>query len=77
MDLTSHRILMSCHVVFDETTSLFDISVSHKGGVFFQWEATFPSTAPVVTSSVSRSDPRLSLPEVLIGVECVCVRSYG
>ena len=33
------------------------------------------SEAPVVTSSISRPDCRLSLSEVLIGVGCACVRS--
>ena len=43
----------------------FDASVSHLRRNILQWEATFLSTAR----------RRLGLSEVLIGVECTCVRS--
>ena len=46
----------------------FNTLVSHKFGIFFQWEATFPSTVKIKTH-------RLTLSEVLIGVGGACVRS--
>jgi hypothetical protein len=32
----------------------FDICVSHKGGIFIQWEATFPSTAKRLYAHATR-----------------------
>jgi hypothetical protein len=54
---------------------IFDICVSHKGEIFFQWEATFPSIARRLWWLLQFEDPirRLSLKEVLIGVGCACV----
>ena len=44
----------------------FNTLVSHKFGIFFQWEATFPSTVKIKTH-------RLTLSEVLIGVGGACI----
>jgi hypothetical protein len=49
----------------------FDICVSHKGGIFIQWEVTFPS--PMVTSSTSRSPPAQSFRGTHRGRVCVLI----
>jgi hypothetical protein len=58
----------------------FDISVSHKGGIFFSVGGDVPvdGEAPVVTSSISRPSHRIrSFGGAHRGRTCVCVYRGG
>ena len=56
----------------------FDAVCCIKGGIFFQWEATFPSTAsrPWWLRQSQDLIRRLRLSEVLIGVGCACMCAF-